>query len=193
MRLQVAYRTEPCAGFVRNGDAVVVRATDGRDMLAVVDALGHGPAAAVVADLASDYLNYVADDADAGAIIDGLDKALRGSRGAQGLVCVRVGRHVQGCGVGNVDMRCIGAEVPVTLTPGILGNGIRNRRLFEGELVEGARLAIFSDGISFRTSLRDVAHLSTDLACSELFRRHRRSHDDASLLIAEAGPAAGAS
>ncbi|WP_194858340.1 MULTISPECIES: hypothetical protein [unclassified Myxococcus] len=46
MRFAVAHRSRPKVGALENGDGVVVRQECARTLVAVVDALGHGPVAA---------------------------------------------------------------------------------------------------------------------------------------------------
>jgi len=185
MTLAVAFTTEPCPGQTENGDAIVVRNEGDDHLLAVVDALGHGPGAAVVSRAAVEYLEGVDLRDDVEKLMLGLGGALQGTRGAQGMICTVRGRALQGCGVGNVEMRVHGTRVPVVLTPGILGGRVRRHRVFDSDLAEGDRLVMFSDGISMRFPLADLAERSAQEACDHVFGQHRRQHDDASILIAD--------
>jgi negative regulator of sigma-B (phosphoserine phosphatase) len=185
MDLQIAFRTVPCQGQEENGDAVIVRQVGTQHLLAVIDGLGHGPGAALVAGRSTEFLEKVDMARRIDEVIVGLDGALRGTRGAQGLVCRISGTRIEGVGVGNVELRVQNAQVAVLLTPGILGAGVRKRKVFEGELKPGTRLAIFSDGMSARLGLDEARAMSTTEACEFLFHKWRRSHDDASLLLAD--------
>ena len=73
----------------------------------------------------------------------------------------------------------------MVLTPGILGGSTFRPRVFEGSLSSGARLLLFSDGVSPRMDLERFAKLSAESACKSLMERYRRSHDDATLLVVD--------
>jgi negative regulator of sigma-B (phosphoserine phosphatase) len=182
--LEIVHGSVPCVGEIANGDAVVVRHFDGGALVAVIDALGHGRKAAD--DLAATKLAAVPLDAGSRGVLDILDlvhDALRGSRGAAAMICVVEQDRIEGCGVGNVELRCAGVSLPVVLSPGILGVGKIRMRPFAGRLSPGCRLYMFSDGISRRAPFTELARLPADEACRELLDRYRRNHDDASVLV----------
>jgi negative regulator of sigma-B (phosphoserine phosphatase) len=179
----------PCDGERVAGDAVLVRAIssvnddNGDALVAVIDALGHGVEAAAVAATAIRYLEDVALSRTVLAIIEGLHGALRGSRGAAGMLCVVRAGTLEGCGVGNVELRASRGKIPVVLSPGVLGGHIRKLRVFRASLAPGERLAMFSDGLSSRLDLSLTRGLPASAACDLLLERFRRPHDDASVLI----------
>jgi phosphoserine phosphatase RsbX len=186
VKLTVEYEILPRDGEAECGDAVVVKTRGDVTLLAVVDALGHGPAAADVARLAVAHLEESAGSGGALETMRGLHEALRDTRGAAALVCL-VGRgRIEGCGVGNVDLVARGAEIPAVLTNGILGRANPRFRRFEGRLAAGSRVAIFTDGVSARLSLDDTRALPPRAACRAILASHRRNHDDATVLIADA-------
>ena len=172
------------------GDTVVVRVEAGVTLLAVVDALGHGHPAAVVADRGREFLTSAPLDGDVRALTDGLHDALRGTRGVAAMCCLVRGDHIEGCGVGNVELRSARSRVPVVLTPGVLGVQMMRARVFQATLSPGARLVLFSDGISPRIDLEKVERMPAEPACKALLERYRRSHDDATLLVADLEPTA---
>lgn len=184
MNLAIAHLTAPAQGEVESGDAVVVRREPDATLLAVIDALGHGPEAAKVATRAVEHLGR-APLGPAAAIMTGLHDALRGTRGAAASLCVVRRDRLDGCGVGNVEVRVTTAPIAALLTPGILGHQIRSLRTFEGRLRPGDRVVCFSDGISSRVALADLQGLTPRAACDLVMQRHRRGHDDASVLIAD--------
>ncbi len=202
MKLSYHHVSLPKDGERVSGDAVIVREQEGTYLLAVIDALGHGPVASVVADRARAFLESVSlgrDDStspgrDVLHLTDGLHEALRGTRGAAGMCCLLQKGRIEGIGVGNVELRSTKDRVPVVLTPGILGGSMHRLRVFEGSVTSGARLLMFSDGISGRMDLERFARMSTEGACKSLVERYRRPHDDATLLVVdiqatEIGPA----
>jgi phosphoserine phosphatase RsbX len=188
--ITIGHLVLPKDGESACGDAVLVRPVERGVVIAVVDALGHGPKAAAVTQAAVAWLEAAPLDGGAAHILQGLHAHLLGGRGAAALVVVLRDLHVDGSGVGNVDMRVSGAKVPVVLSRGVLGRSIHRPVTFEGQLVPGARVVIFTDGISSRLDLAAVAHLDPESACRALMDRHRRGYDDASVLVADvsAGP-----
>lgn len=151
----------------------------------MVDALGHGPRAAEAAALAVQVLERVALDAAAADVLNALDQGLSGSRGAAAMACMIHGEHIDGCGVGNVALRVQGSAIPVMLCPGILGKKVRQVRSFAGKLALGTRLVMFSDGIASQLDLTGVRVMPAAQAAETLMTRHRRDHDDATVLVAD--------
>jgi|HubBroStandDraft_6_1064221.scaffolds.fasta_scaffold294211_1 negative regulator of sigma-B (phosphoserine phosphatase) len=185
LMLAVEHLTLPKDGERECGDAVVVRVLETGTLIAVVDALGHGPKAAAVTHAAVTWLADAALDDGAARVLERLHAHLLGGRGAAALVAIIRGLHLEGSGVGNVDMRVCGAKVPVVLSRGVLGRSIHHPFTFRGELVPGARVVIFTDGIASRLDLVAVAHLDAKSACRALMDRHRRGYDDAAILVAD--------
>jgi len=182
----IAHESRPKRGESANGDLVVVERHPSGILVAIVDALGHGPRAEAVAKLATDYFAGVAAGfagCDAEGLMGGLHAALRGTRGAAATLCVIRGARLEACGVGNVEMRCVGASIPVTLCPGIVGVQLRKLRSFSGTLVPKARCFLFSDGVSRRAPFAELSRLSPKVACSRLILQHRHEHDDASVAL----------
>jgi len=175
----------PREGETWNGDAVVVRPYERGTMFAVVDALGHGEHAAVVAKMATECLEQAPLEGGVRELVETLHRKLRGSRGAAAMLCLFEDGRLEGCGVGNVELRSIRTRVPVVLSPGILGGTINRIRIFEAQLSPGDRLVLFSDGISSRIDLDACRGISAAQACRTLMERHRRSHDDATVLITD--------
>lgn len=175
----------PKQGEIVNGDGVVVREEGSTLLLSVIDALGHGPRAAEVARITHDVLTTCPLDGNVLSVIDRIDQSLRGTRGASVLVCVVKGDAIEGCSVGNVELRSEGVRLPFMLTPGVLGLRLRKARTFAGTIDRRTRFAMFSDGLSAKFHLDQFAEFSTKDACHAIFERHRRSHDDATLLLAD--------
>jgi negative regulator of sigma-B (phosphoserine phosphatase) len=187
VRLETSYLTKPADGEIASGDAVVVRRDESTTMIAMIDVLGHGPEAAKVAATATKHLEH-APVKKATDLLMSLHDALRGSRGAAASICVVRGDRVDGCGVGNVEIRVLGSPVPVLLTPGIVGQRVHRLRSFEGRLSAGDRLVFFSDGISSQVPLGELRSLSPADACATVMRQHRRRYDDATVLISDLAP-----
>jgi negative regulator of sigma-B (phosphoserine phosphatase) len=183
--LEVTHLSLPKAGEQANGDAVVVRAHAGGTLLVLVDALGHGVAAAETASVAVEYIASLDEIPSVHDIISGLHRRMHGTRGAAVLVCSIVTMRLSGCSVGNVELRSRNDRVPALLTPGIVGSRMRKLHVFEAPLVAGERLVLFSDGLSSRLSARDADGLAGAAACQAFMRMHRRTHDDATVIVVD--------
>jgi phosphoserine phosphatase RsbX len=185
VKVATSFLTLPREGEQENGDAVVVRRGDDGVLLAVVDALGHGALAAAAAAAAVAYLDVAPVHRGITTILEGLHARLRGTRGAAAMVLILSNGGLVGCGVGNVEMRSTKRRVPVVLSPGVLGSSLGRLHLFEAPLSAGDRLVVFSDGIAgrFEDELsRELPGLET---CSAIMDRHRRPHDDATVLVTD--------
>ena len=183
MKFATEHVSMPCAGHEANGDIVVIRKGEDRTLVAVVDALGHGPTAAEIATRAASHLATAKLTGGILSVMEQLHTALSGTRGAAAMVLLLGGSSVEGCGVGNVDLRSLGSYVPVVLSPGILGVRVRRYNVFKGELTTGTRLVVFSDGISSHAPIAETKDMLATEACEFLFQRYRRSHDDATILV----------
>lgn len=177
--------TRPRAGELVNGDAALVRPYASGILFAVVDGLGHGDGAHAAARAALDFLGRPDLEGGPEWIMHGLDGALKGTRGAAALVGVLIGGFVSCCAVGNVDVRTQGVRLPVTLTAGIVGRGLRRTPVFGGALVAGCRLVVFSDGVSGRFVLAETIALPPETASGAILASHGRTTDDATVLVVD--------
>jgi phosphoserine phosphatase RsbX len=187
MTVTVSHVTKPKIGERVNGDAVLVRDENDALLLAVVDGLGHGPIAAeaaqvALAALATQNLKLPMMD-----IIKTLHDGLRGTRGVAATLCLVRGQELEACAVGNVQLTCTNANIPLVLSAGVLGMRVAKFHVCRGSLRAGARIGLFSDGISSRISLEDVRKLAPEAACQHIFERFRKNEDDATILIADFG------
>jgi negative regulator of sigma-B (phosphoserine phosphatase) len=186
VKVTAEYLTVPKEGEQENGDAGFVRRWDGGALLAVIDALGHGANAAAAATIATAYLEAVAPTAGLRAIIEGLHERLRGTRGAAAMVLLLEPGRLQGCGVGNVELRAYRGRFPAILSPGVLGASISKLHFFEARPAPGDRVVMFSDGISARFADDAAAKgLPAGETCRQIMDRHRRQHDDATVLVTD--------
>jgi negative regulator of sigma-B (phosphoserine phosphatase) len=188
-----AYRTSPKQGERENGDAVLVRRGADSITLVVIDGLGHGRMAALAAHAAIECLGRLPITAEVEESMRAVHEALRGTRGAAAALCQLGGAPTTTpgtvsfvcCGVGNVEIRCLGAKLPILLSPGVLGARVQSFRICRGELPSGARLVMFSDGISQRAPLDSLRQLDPEPLCDTLMREHRKPDDDASVLVCD--------
>jgi negative regulator of sigma-B (phosphoserine phosphatase) len=185
VKVTADYFTLPREGEEHNGDAVVVRHEAEVSLVAVIDALGHGPRAAQAAQLATAYLDEAPIARGLRAIMEDLHARLRNTRGAAAMILLVGGGRLEGCGVGNVDVRGYNTRVPAVLTPGVLGAQLGKLKVFEAQLAQRGRIVMFSDGVSGRMSLDEVGGMVPHEACRVLMDRYRRPADDATVLVTD--------
>lgn len=185
MQWITAQRVSPKTGERECGDAVLVRREGEAALLAVVDGLGHGKLAAQAASAACESLARWPLSDDLTAAMRGVHEALRGTRGAAAGVCLVRPGALLCCGVGNVEIRCIGVKAPILLSPGVLGARVQNFRICRAALPSDVRLVMFSDGISYRAQLDALRHLEPESFCDALMRDYRKTDDDASVLVCD--------
>lgn len=185
MSARWAHRSRPCAGETANGDLALVLSDGEREAFVVVDALGHGPRAQQVAELAAAALRRASLVGGVEGIVSEVHGTLRGSRGAAMTIVLREGSKVTAAGVGNVALRFFGpSTLRLVPTEGVLGGRMRSLRVVEGNTVSG-RLVLHSDGVSQRFDSALVTSGSLEEACERLLADHGVRHDDATVLIAE--------
>lgn len=187
----------PHPGEDECGDHWLVTATDRGTLLAAVDGLGHGPAAARVAQQAVGVLlDNRAEPLVALMLL--CHEALRDTRGAA-LTLAGIDHAdalLTWLGVGNVAAVLLraGAVAPVPAATALLHAGIVGYqlpdRLVAGSvpLRVGDLLLMASDGLSPEyVASADLRRSPEQLAC-DLVERHAVEHDDALLLAARYRP-----
>jgi anti-sigma regulatory factor (Ser/Thr protein kinase) len=186
-RLGVWSRPRP--GEETNGDAYFVGRHDGETLLAVVDGLGHGrgarEAAAAAVEVLEQWRGEPLDE-----LTLAVHDALRATRGAvMGAVAIDPAREKFAyAGVGNVEVRVLGATEPARPIPtnGTLGARLSQVRVWPHRWTEGSTIVIASDGIS---ATWDPAHYpglvsrSPQLLAGVLLRDFGRNSDDATVLV----------
>ncbi len=179
--------SRPFPGQTENGDACFVRdVVGGGVFFGVVDALGHGPIAALTSSLALLHLQTFDIAKGVTAAVASLHAALRGTRGAAALLCHYKDGVVSACGVGNVEVRRFGVKLPLHLTPGVVGGVITRPPVAAvADMPRGARLVVFSDGISAKFGADDC-NGDVDAVAHSLLQQFGRATDDATVLVAEA-------
>jgi len=193
MKFTVAHASLPKIGYTANGDAVFVRQEGSRLLLVVIDALGHGPAAAAVSTDAIVALRAVPQSAGLDNVVERVHAQLRGGRGAAALFLLvdeapDKTASFEACSVGNVEARGRPHKLPLILTPGVLGLRLRSPRIIRGTFAGATRIVAYTDGISGRIDIPSVDGVAPALASSTLLQRHRREHDDATVAVADIEP-----
>jgi hypothetical protein len=171
------------------GDQWTLVSKAGRRALCVVDGLGHGPDAAIAAQAAVAIIER-AKELDAGELMRAMHDALRPTRGAAAAVAVLEPalESCTFCGIGNIAFRIHagGTCRHMVSHNGILGHGVRRFQDFTYPFPLGALCIGHSDGIGSRWDLAHYPGLSArhpSLVAGVLFRDHRRSLDDATVIV----------
>ncbi|HEX3924073.1 MAG TPA: SpoIIE family protein phosphatase [Streptosporangiaceae bacterium] len=176
---------EPC------GDAWAVSQDNGELAVAVVDGLGHGPAASAAADVA--VAQFAATPTDLMGFVSRANAAMRDTRGAAVTVCrLRPGLgRLEYVTVGNVNGRVLGTSAQENLITyrGTLGMYVSPpaTRLLTCPWLAGSTLVLWTDGLSDRVAALapDAELLRHDPAviAATLHRDHGRSYDDATVVV----------
>jgi len=177
----------PLAGESRSGDLAVFAPYDGGALVAAIDGLGHGAAAADAAEAAGEVLRaHVADAPD--ALLKRCHERLRSTRGVVAtLAWFDLGSEaLTWTGIGNVEGRLVRAarargdsgDSP-TLFGGVLGWSLPAVRLVRTTLSPGDCLVMATDGIAadFGSSL--TPGVPAPEQARRVLASHARGSDDA--------------
>ena len=192
MKADLSVLTFPARYQDQNGDGYLIkRFPPGKVLLAVIDALGHGPEAQAVAEKAREYLevNYWHP---VDKLLAGCHRRLEGGRGAA-LVLIQldlVRKTLSYSGVGNVEVRLYRTPEKRCLVPkpGIVGYHQIPVKRVEMPLDPGSFILIFSDGISTRVLEEEMACLEREdlvAALNHIVKAGGRDIDDRTLLAAK--------
>jgi serine phosphatase RsbU (regulator of sigma subunit) len=183
--------SRPHPHYRENGDGYLIQPHGEQAILiALIDALGHGPEAAEVSQLACDYLREASANYGIEELLRGCHRHLQGTRGAA-VALAQVDRQsgrLRYCGVGNIEARLVGqtSARPISYN-GIVGAVMPNFRCFEYSLAPSDMIMMHSDGISARFDLATYPDLSgqpVQLIADAIAREWSRQHDDATIVVA---------
>jgi hypothetical protein len=178
---------EPLAGEDRSGDLAVFVAYEGGALVAAIDGLGHGGAAADAAEAAAEQFRIHAT-APPETMLRRCHQALRSTRGVVATVAWfdLADGGLTWTGVGNVEGRLVRADRArgdafdsPTLFGGVLGWSLPAVRLVKTTLAPGDCLVMATDGIAANFG----SSLQPGVPAAEQARRvlasHARGSDDA--------------
>ena len=181
--------SRPRPGEETNGDAYFIGEHEGETLVAVVDGLGHGRGAQEATQAALDTLaQWRGEPLD--EVILGVHDALRATRGAVmgAVVLDRERGSFTYAGVGNVEVRVLGAQEPARPIPanGTLGARLSQVRVWPHRWTEGTTLVLASDGLSATWDIGAYPGLlgkSPQLLAGVLLRDFGRNSDDATVVV----------
>ena len=175
------------AGETRSGDLAVFAPYDGGALVAAIDGLGHGPAAADAAEAAAVILREHPAEAPE-PLLKRCHRALRSTRGVVATLAWfdLATRGLTWTGVGNVEGRLVRADRgrgdsddSPTLFGGVLGWSLPGVRVVRTELAPGDCLVMATDGVAadFGSSL--MPGVPAPEQARRVLASHARGSDDA--------------
>ncbi|MBF0112401.1 MAG: SpoIIE family protein phosphatase [Desulfamplus sp.] len=186
-RANCSVMVKPCPGETLSGDAYYIRHLDKQLIFAVIDALGHGPEANVVAKTAVSTMDlYHREPLD--AIMRHCHIALTNSRGAAislGLVDYRAKKLIH-VSIGNVETRIYNSDKAVKpmLYNGTVGVMLPHFRIASYNFARGMVIVSYSDGISDKFELDANLRRSTPQEITQhIINNFSRVHDDSTVLV----------
>jgi len=177
----------PLRGESRSGDLAVYVPYDGGALVAAIDGLGHGDAAADAAAVAAGALRSYPPKPAQG-LLEHCHRELRKTRGVVATFAwfdVQTGR-LAWTGVGNVEGRLMRADRSQgdstdspTLFGGVIGWGLPAIRLVDAELAPGDTVVLATDGVAADFGSSMVPGLGAQELADRIFASHARGTDDA--------------
>jgi phosphoserine phosphatase RsbX len=175
---------ETHAGEGRSGDVAVFAPFAHGGLVAAIDGLGHGDAAADAAEAAAAVLRANADEQPQ-ALLERCHGELRKTRGAvMTLAWLDVGeRRMSWTGVGNVEARFVRADgtrhdSPVILG-GVVGFTLPQVRIGTVALAAGDAVVLATDGVAADFSSSLEPGVPAQKLAERVLERHGKGTDDA--------------
>lgn len=180
--------TLPATGQDQNGDAYIIKRFGDRQLLAIIDGLGHGEGAMEAAIEAVASIEKNASQS-VETIIRATHQALRSTRGAvAGLALIDCTTGViEYAGIGNTDFRAFGGRESLRFISlnGTLGSRLDRVKVFKEQLPKVVTLVMSTDGISERWDAENypgLLGLHPQMLCAVVMRDFSRSNDDATII-----------
>jgi negative regulator of sigma-B (phosphoserine phosphatase) len=175
------------AGERRSGDLAVFAPSARGGLVAVIDGLGHGDAAADASEVAAEIIRAHADD-EPQRLLERCHEKLRRTRGAVMTLAWfdLAERQMAWTGVGNVEARYIRAgdgadarhDSPVVLG-GVVGYNLPQVRMATIALEPGDAVVIATDGVSADYSVSIEPGVAAQELAERVLERHGKGNDDA--------------
>jgi negative regulator of sigma-B (phosphoserine phosphatase) len=179
------------AGEQRSGDLAVFAGYAGGALVAVLDGLGHGDAAADASAIARDVI-HGHRSLPAGELLQRCHQALRKTRGVVMTLAWfdLEGHQLAWAGVGNVEARLVrGAAVygdrhdSALVLGGVVGYKLPPVRPATMELRPGDAVAFATDGIAADYSVSLAPGLPAQKLAERILERHGKGTDDALAVV----------
>lgn len=179
----------PLAGYERSGDLHVVAEVDDGTLVAVIDGLGHGDAAADAAEVAGRIIDqYAAEPLE--RLVPRCHEAMRHTRGAvMGLARFRDAGVMTWLAVGDADGVLVPAgadESRIRSMPqhrGIVGSNLPPLHAVKFDLAPGDVVVMATDGITHDGLRRTPVRSTPQWLASDILARSARPNDDALVVV----------
>ena len=185
--IQTSVYSRPKPGFKSNGDAYFIKRYEDSAIVAVLDGIGHGDKASEASRMALKVIEDKFRD-DLEKIVLTVHRKLHGSRGCViGIVRMNKEGKIEYLGVGNVRTQIYTTDMYKRLVSfdGLLGSNIRTLRTDRLTLSTPCLIVLHSDGVaSFNFDDKRIVYRPVMEVAKESFEKHKKSSDDATLLIA---------
>ena len=192
------YLSRPCLGERVSGDIAMVEQTEQLLFVAIIDGLGHGTDAHLVARNAKDYLQKIWNY-DVCHTMLRLHEKLKGSLGAAvglGILNLET-KQLSYTGVGNTVIRIFreqnqqNCSKRLYSTDGIVGSNIRYPVEQKLQLTKSDVILFYTDGIREHFSLEEYPLIFADdvmTIVSKFFRLFSKNYDDATCIALKYKP-----
>lgn len=170
------------------GDTGRIYRTDTACTLALIDVLGHGAQARLVAQQAEAYLDAHYADGLTG-LLQGLHAELLGTRGAVGAVCrLYLQEGLLECaGIGNITVKVIRDKSETLISrDGIIGYHTIRPHVVQTPFAPGDIVLMFSDGIKSTVNYaaqKELLSKSASEIAGTILREYGTKTDDASCIV----------
>jgi anti-sigma regulatory factor (Ser/Thr protein kinase) len=185
--IETSVFSRPKPGFKNNGDAYFIKKYGDHAVIAVLDGIGHGDKASEASGIALKVIEDKFRD-DLEQVVLTMHRKLHGSRGCViGIVRMNKEGKIEYLGVGNIRAQIYTSELYKRLVSfdGLVGSNLRTLRTDILTLSTPCLVVLHSDGISsFNFEDKKIVYRPVMEIAKEAFEQHKKSSDDATLLIA---------
>jgi serine/threonine protein phosphatase PrpC len=185
--LDLGIAERPKIGATISGDSYYVKENESTALIAVIDGLGGGEAAAEAAKKAYDAIDNLAER-PLSMIMQAAHTACVGTRGAVvGLLRLDYAQHEASyVGVGNIGIHVVSRHVIKPLSRnGIVGYRMPTLMEHKAQYDAGDTFILFSDGISVRFSESPLMHetLAPQALADRVLETFGKDIDDATIVV----------
>lgn len=185
--IETSVFSRPKPGFKNNGDAYFIKRYADHAIIAVVDGIGHGDKASEASGIAIKVIEDKFRD-DLEQVVLTIHRKLHGSRGCViGIVRMDKEGKIEYLGVGNIRAQIYTPELYKRLVSfdGLVGSNLRTLRTDSLTLNTPCLIVLHSDGVSsFNFEDKKIVYRPVMEIAKEAFEQHKKSSDDATLLVA---------
>lgn len=188
--ITVSVLTKPYYGSSVNGDGYYIRSSSGKDIIAVLDGLGHGVEAFEATNCAIKIIDENTHKS-VEEIMKTMNLVLKNKRGAVvALFSIdRFEKEFEMLSIGNIDIRLMSEEATERLFSynGYIGGYTGNFKTTRHAYKRGDILTLCTDGVSTKWEFEQYINENISnptVLCNLVFNEYARQNDDATMLVA---------